>query len=272
MKIHLISDLHLEFGPYLHKAPEGTDVIIAAGDITTGHMGPFLLREMFGKDIPIIYVAGNHEFYRTVWDNTINEIEQRARDFNVHFLHDGGYVEIEGVTFVGGTLWTDYNLYDTREASMEFAARGINDFRHIGKVPDPVGQALFLKPADTLKMHERTVRRIREVAAEMPQENKLVVVTHMAPHPKSIHKKYAGDSVNPYYASDLTAVIEATKPDLWVHGHMHDSFDYTVGWPLATRVVCNPRGYVTGGYHSPSVLDTTKYENQAFNPELLLDI
>ena len=29
-------------------------------------------------------------------------------------------------------------------------------------------------------------------------------------------------------------------PDLWVHGHTHDSFDYVLGW---TQVVVNPYGY-----------------------------
>lgn len=268
MKIHLVSDLHLEFGPYLHKAPKGTDVVIAAGDISTGHNGPVQLREIFGPHIPIIYIAGNHEFYGTVWDNCVNDIRQKALDNRVHYLHEGEAIVIDGVTFCGGTLWTNYELYDNREGSMRSAMRYINDFRRIGKrCGTETGDITQLRPQDTLKMHQRTIGNIEACARRTG--GKLVIVSHMAPHPKSIHKKYSGDEVNPYYASDLTNLINKIKPDLWVHGHMHDSFDYMVG---DTRIVCNPRGYVTGGYHSPNVLDTSKYENQAFNPNLLIEV
>lgn len=46
-------------------------------------------------------------------------------------------------------------------------------------------------------------------------------------------------------------------PDLWVHGHMHNSVDYRVG---ATRVVTNPRGYA--GHEI----------NPNFNPQLVIEI
>ena len=39
-------------------------------------------------------------------------------------------------------------------------------------------------------------------------------------------------------------LIEERKPALWVHGHTHTSFNYTIG---PTRVVCNPLGYQTAG-------------------------
>ena len=42
------------------------------------------------------------------------------------------------------------------------------------------------------------------------------------------------------FVSDLSEVIWDHQPDVWIHGHVHDSFDYEVG---STRVVCNPRGY-----------------------------
>lgn len=36
-----------------------------------------------------------------------------------------------------------------------------------------------------------------------------------------------------------------TRADLWLHGHTHESFDYTLGGGKGrnTRVLCNPRGY-----------------------------
>jgi hypothetical protein len=38
----------------------------------------------------------------------------------------------------------------------------------------------------------------------------------------------------------MDSFISAFQPDLWIHGHVHDSFDYQIG---RTRIVCNPRGY-----------------------------
>lgn len=49
-------------------------------------------------------------------------------------------------------------------------------------------------------------------------------------------------------------------PVLWVHGHMHDSFDYQVD---GCRVVCNPRRYMN--WHG-------EFENKDFNPGLVIEI
>ena len=46
------------------------------------------------------------------------------------------------------------------------------------------------------------------------------------------------------FVSDLEARILQWQPQLWLHGHTHDSFDYRIG---GTRVVANPRGYAPDG-------------------------
>ena len=81
------------------------------------------------------------------------------------------------------------------------------------------------------------------------------MVTHHAPHPGSLHPRYQNDVLSAAYVSYLTAVIEAGKPDLWVHGHVHTSFDYRVG---GTRILCNPHGYGS--------------ENAGFNPALVVEV
>ena len=53
--------------------------------------------------------------------------------------------------------------------------------------------------------------------------------------------------------------MDGTRACLWVHGHTHDSFDYTIN---GTRVVCNPRGYVIDGVN----------ENARFDPDLVIAI
>ena len=102
-------------------------------------------------------------------------------------------------------------------------------------------------------LHKRS-RAFIEAELAKPFEGATVVVTHHAPHPRSMHSHYGSDLLSAAYVSDLTAVIEAGQPNLWVHGHVHENFDYRVG---ATRVVCNPHGYGV--------------ENQKFDPGLVIE-
>ncbi|MDH4313123.1 MAG: hypothetical protein OEW57_15985, partial [Gammaproteobacteria bacterium] len=44
--------------------------------------------------------------------------------------------------------------------------------------------------------------------------------------------------------SDYDALIEDCGPALWIHGHVHESFDYRIG---RTAIACNPRGYLRCG-------------------------
>ena len=82
-----------------------------------------------------------------------------------------------------------------------------------------------------------------------------VVVTHHAPHPGSVNRRWKGSSLNPAFASNLSELIELYRPALWVHGHMHDSSDYVV---RDTRIVANPKGY-----HN---------ENPAFDPLMVVEV
>ncbi|MDX9710663.1 MAG: hypothetical protein RBT64_14025, partial [Trichloromonas sp.] len=61
-----------------------------------------------------------------------------------------------------------------------------------------------------------------------------------APSPRSIGKNWQGSLLAAAFASDLEKLIATYQPALWVHGHLHDFYDYRIG---ATRVVCNPIGY-----------------------------
>lgn len=86
-----------------------------------------------------------------------------------------------------------------------------------------------------------------------------VVISHHAPHRRSVHERFAGSALNACFVSELEQRILAWQPALWLHGHMHDSSDYYIG---ATRVLCNPRGYTRGG----------KAENTNFDPYLTFTI
>jgi len=123
-----------------------------------------------------------------------------------------------------------------------------------------------LQAQDTLEDHEQSRRWLENELAK-PYAGKTVIVTHHGPHPLSIHPRYVGDRVNAGFVSDLTPLVQ--KADMWLHGHVHDSFDYSdVG---RCRVVANPAGYARnlGSGSDPSEFD---FENQAFNKGLVLEL
>jgi hypothetical protein len=155
---------------------------------------------------------------------------------------------------IGATLWTDFRLYGTRIESMAIAEQQLEDFRLIrverGYKLRP------LRPSDTARLHDIGLVFLKKELGR-PFDGVTVVVTHHAPSPRSIAAKFRSDQLNPAFASDLEKLIYTHQPTLWIHGHMHDSFDYRIG---ATRVVCKPRGYF------PDQL------NPAFDPSLVVEV
>ena len=55
-----------------------------------------------------------------------------------------------------------------------------------------------------------------------------------------MHPRYANDLLTPAFASNLENLMDGDRAALWIHGYMHESFDYEI---YGTQVVCNPRGY-----------------------------
>ena len=227
MKINYISDLHLEFGP-LEIEPEAGDILILAGDVCIKCRVDWI-NDIAGRYNHVIYVLGNHEFYRGAIDNIYKKTRERLVD-NVHLLENESIV-IDDDTFHGATLWSDF--LNGNPMSYLRCDQAINDYRLI-RAGD--GKHRF-KPQIAHSLHNISKVFLQENVKEGD-----IVVTHMAPSLLSIHEKYKNDmNINGSYASDLSELILDTKPELWFHGHVHTSFDYTIG---NTRILCNPRGYV----------------------------
>ena len=227
MKINFISDLHLEFGP-LEIEPEAGDVLVLAGDIDIKGRVDWI-NDIASKFHHVIYVLGNHEFYHGAIDSIYKKTRENLVD-NVHLLENES-ITIDDVTFHGATLWSDF--LNGNPMSYLQCDQAINDYRLI-RAGD--GKHRF-KPQIAHSLHNISKVFLQENVKEGD-----IVVTHMAPSFLSIHEKYKNDmNINGSYASDLSELILDTKPELWFHGHVHTSFDYTVG---NTRILCNPRGYV----------------------------
>jgi predicted phosphodiesterase len=242
MKLHILADLHMEFGSF--EMPDtDADVVILAGDTHVGVKG-IEWANAIGK--PVIYVAGNHEYYGSgLW-----ELNVRMRDMacpNVYFL-ENNEVTIEGVRFLGATLWTDFQLFGTFAQSMMVAGDMMNDYRQIWY--GPAGQNL--RARNTLTRHKQS----REWLTESLDRNfpgPTVVVTHHSPSALSADPRYRDDALAPAFSSDVGELMG--KAPLWVHGHTHHCVDYELG---GTRVLSNQRGYPR--------------ENTTFDPGLVITV
>jgi len=251
MNLAVYSDLHLEFSDWAPPALPA-DAVLLAGDIHVGDAAFAWARRHF-PDTPVLYVAGNHEFFGGDIPSVLARMRAAAKRHGIYFLDDAEHVEC-GVRFLGTTLWTDFEFYGAEPAcigrSMRDARRGMRDYDLIDYRP---GERL--SPELTREIHQRQRRWLEARLAE-PFAGPTVVLTHHLPHPRSVHPRYDGDAMNPAFVSDLGALFgDAVR--LWVHGHTHESCDYRVG---ATRVVCNPRGYIP------------QLPNPAFDPQFRVSV
>jgi Icc-related predicted phosphoesterase len=245
MRLLVISDLHLEFGPFQFPEPMPEfDVAVFAGDLhkpITAALEWLMRQREAGplRDREIVYVAGNHEFYKTEMKGALAAGSELADKAGIHLLHRRT-VAIGQVRFIGCTLWTDYRLLGTPSPSMAWAGQELNDHRLI-RYQEEGGRYGRFMPSHALAEHRLDLAFVREELAK-PHDGSTVVVTHHAPHPQSVQKRHLGDALSPAFVSDLSAVIEEFQPELWIHGHDHGSHDYTVG---RTRVLANQAGYPT---------------------------
>lgn len=311
MKIAVCSDLHLEFGPIVLENTQDAKVIILSGDIcvaddlrnsdslgfvSTAHASRLcdLIDSCVRSFDHVVYIMGNHEHYHGDYATTASVIrkfiEDRWGTDQVHFL-DKESIKIDDVTFVGGTLWTNFDVGDGPgdSSAMRSISGMMNDYRGVSnsareveyKIPvyatdengdhimkkvgevsslivdhyDRVMRSARFSPEDAYEDHLACMEFIKNTVDADPL-GKFVVVGHHAPSKQSTHPRYKNETlINSAYSSDLTEFMLA-RPQIkvWTHGHTHEPFDYMVG---STRIVCNPRGY--DGYESRADQFELKY-------------
>jgi Icc-related predicted phosphoesterase len=265
MKISYVSDLHLEFGDYpkILDTDAGGDVLILAGDIVVAnylrkdrtdksstklkkHMSN-LKTNLFDKYGRVLYVLGNHEHYNGIYKNTLKTLRNGLDDLGliekVTLLEDDHTV-IDGVPFIGATLWTDFFKGDP--SAMYIAERGMNDFHVIGSmdVDDMTYfnryQSRAISPSFVLDVHKKSLEYI-DYITNFYKAKDCVVITHHAPTYKSLNSKHSGNSLDAAYASDLSEfILDHGNIKYWIHGHCHMNTDYFVG---GCSILSNQRGY-----------------------------
>lgn len=253
MKIRYMSDLHLEFGDYLppKHTEDSETTLVLAGDVGINISAlPFLVL-MCEQFKYVIYIFGNHEFYHHsipgVRQNWKDVIEREHRLDNLYLLDDTG-VTLDGVRFLGSTLWTDFQ---NDGLLMSLANRNINDFSIIFQGVDL--KKLFT-PMQSIQQHDMSIAFLeRELKKGIPNT---VVVTHHLPTYSSVSPRWRGSPLNASFATNLGWLMEKYKPEYWIHGHTHDSVHEVVD---QTIVLCNPKGY-------------GKENKSGFNPEASFEI
>lgn len=255
MKLAIASDIHLEFGAIELENTQSADVLILAGDIcqavdvthdtTMGRRCQTFFEQVSNRFSRVIYIMGNHEHYQGDYARSRERLQLMLDDHGCHNVHllDKDTVTIEDVTFVGGTLWTDFNREDS--LCMWHARQAMNDYRVCKNSASGIsggGYASRLQPEDTLADHRAMLEYVR-VVTEGKRDKKFVLVIHHAPSSASVAECYRGDLLmnGNFYTELSDFVLDHPQIRLICHGHMHNVSDYMIG---STRVVCNPRGYV----------------------------
>lgn len=253
IRLNILSDLHLGKAgmPLPHTK---ADIVILAGDIARPERA---IEWAMGFDKPVLYVPGNHEFYGGSIDGTIEELFRLTEGTHIRLLHNQQAC-LHGIRFLGSTLWSDFNLEGNgpaREMAIAQALRLTYDYSRIKSPASPQG-LLTPQEIESLFADNRTWL---EGKLSEHHDGPTVVITHHAPSPRSIHPRFADSAINTCFVSNNENLMGADRVALWIHGHTHNNFDYTVA---GTRVLCNPRGYVMGD----------KAENPDFKPGLVVEI
>lgn len=243
MRLRVVSDLHVEFqrdgGQTLIEevaSDPSYDVLVCAGDLADAANLEAALEFLVqaASPRPVVFVLGNHEHYGARREKVHASVAKVASKSGgqLHWLNNSS-TEIGGQRFLGGTLWFPRSSTAPKHA--------LNDFRTIPGFESWVYDE-----------HQATVDFLRREVVKSD-----VVVTHHLPSWGSVHLRFVGSGINHFFVYDLEDLIAERQPRVWIHGHTHNSFRYSVG---QTKILCNPFGYARFE------------ENQAFDPKLCIEV
>lgn len=225
MRMHVLSDLHLEFSD-LEVPKLDVDAVVLAGDIHTLTRGVEWANDMFKCDV--FYVFGNHEHYRGHLDRTLEKAKYKAAA-HVHLLDNESFIQ-KDIRFLGATAWTDFTSTGDISAAMSIARQEMNDFRLIRTGSN----YRRIRPDDIV---ERSRFSKQWLAAELakPFAGRSIVITHHAPLVEVGGYEHEGHLTAAYCNAWHALVMKA---DGWIFGHTHHSTDVNLG---GCRLISNPR-------------------------------
>ena len=281
VNIQLLSDLHLESNPHFSAHPvPGADLLVLAGDIGSYQPGSqlgLLHIEDFGLarfsplpverggagwPTPVFFIPGNHEYDGLDFDEARLRLQETCARLGIVWLERES-INLQGVRFIGCTLWTDFDAL-TNEA----ARRGDVTLGEQLKARDKAMRAanFYLTKNHSLRggapmladaVREQSLQSqqwLRQALAE-PFDGPTVVVSHFAPSLLSADPRYGLGPGTAGFCNSLDDLLPMAQ--LWLHGHLHCPNDYR---KHGCRVVANPLGYARKG------------EQAAYMPDFLIQI
>jgi hypothetical protein len=245
MRLQLLSDLHLESEPFDPRPAPEAELLVLAGDIDRGWQAYERFR---GWPVPVIVVAGNHEFdgreVRTAWPALRAYCEGLGftlleRQAHIVTARDG-----RRVRFLGTVRWCDFDLFGPERRDK--ALRAGEYFQKVMRAT--CDGAVF--DAGTVRQEALACRAwLADALAETPQGrwDDTVVVTHFAPSLHSADPRYGAQAGTASFCNADDDLLPGAR--LWLHGHVHCRQDYRVTHPdgRSTRVVSQARGLVRKG-------------------------
>jgi predicted phosphodiesterase len=256
MRLQLLSDLHLETEAFDPEPAPGAELLVLAGDIDSTWAG---LDRFRGWPVPVIFVAGNHEFDGRELGRAWPALRERCGALGFTLLECESVVlaSMQGrrVRFVGTTRWCDFDLFGG--AGRERAQRAAAYYMRL------MAATHKGRPFDAAQVRDEALACRAWLEAELRRPrgdwDTTVAITHFAPSLRSADPRYGAQ---PGTASFCNADDELLPlAALWIHGHLHCRHDYAVahGRGSATRVVCNARGHAAkgeaAGFDGQRVLD-----------------
>jgi len=268
MNIQLLSDLHLEAHPHFIPEPApGADVLVLAGDVGSYQEGSQLGDEDFGLarfsplpqgagwPTPVLFVPGNHEYDAQDFDAAHHRLRSTCDRLGITWL-ERETVELQGVRFIGTTLWSDFDALADHEGCTDLGRRlKLRDkaFRaanfYLRKTGGTRHAAPFL--AEAMRDHALVCQQWLAEALAAPFDGPTVAVTHFAPSLRSADPRYGLVPGTAGFCNALDGLLPHAQ--LWLHGHLHAPSDYRAqglradGSPWQCRVVANPLGYARKG-------------------------
>jgi Calcineurin-like phosphoesterase len=245
MLLQCLSDLHLESEDFAPVPAQGAEFLVLAGDIDSTWAG---FERFAGWPVPVIAVAGNHEFDDRELDEAWPALRAHCSGLGIRLIEREAVVlagrDGRRIRFVGTVRWTDFDLFGAaqRERAMRAGAYFMNvqrSRRH--------GAAF-----DAEAVRDEALGCRAWLASELarpPQGgwDATVVVTHFAPSVRSVDPRYGRQPGSASFCNADDDLLPAA--DLWLHGHLHCRHDYVVHHPggRSTRVACQARGLASKG-------------------------
>ena len=256
MRLQLLSDLHLETEVFTPTPAPDAELLVLAGDIDSSWAGLELFRDW---PVPVLFVAGNHEFDERELTQTWPALRERCTQLGLRLLECESLVVPDAagkrIRFVATTRWCDFDLFGPSQRE-----RAMRAGRYFMKVMRSTRHGAAF---DAAAVREEALVCGAWLSSELKRSkgawDATVVVTHFAPSLRSADPRYGDQPGTASFCNADDALLPFA--DLWIHGHLHCQHDYRVEHAGgATRVVCNSRGHARKG------------EADAHQPQLVLEV